>query len=474
MNATENARNLEDELWATLSNLRRLAYTPVELAFLLVALLALRKGLSDANSGKDASMKFADLASAVDVGWALESVLKSNTISELRDDLRWLFGPPGSDDWRPLSLAVHAVASIPSDLVMDPSAGTAALTFLARLAGKELGTILPGPSIQRLMVELADPPQDGRVVDPCCGMGSILVAAGEWGRERGRPLGAIDGSDRQVRSAAVARIALFLAELPGHVESADVLVSPGTRTSGPYDVVLSAPPMSVPSPPHLYIEASQRFRYGAPARFADWLYVQHALSLLSERGVAVILLAHGPLFRSGAEADVRRGLVDADMIESVIALPSGLLAGTNLPCALVVLRRSPSQAQRGSIMIVDVKNVPRAERQPDLPNDISSAVVHAVRKRADAVAGRVRVRTLPKALLAETGYSLLPSRYFQTAPESDVRALSEIAGDLEAARVAEAAGTEHLAKTLEELVAATQPTSAPSVRETASKMGGGL
>jgi type I restriction enzyme M protein len=462
MKSMESVTRLEFDLWAISSNLRGFGGMG-DFASRLVALLALRKLLDQQNRDPAATMTFADLTSSADPARTLERALhprlRSRTTDRVYEDLRWLLDPIRTEDRNALSVAAHGIASLPSDVVTGPDTGPAALRFLTRIAGKDADGISPAPSVARLMVELAAPADGGRVADPHCRWGSMLVAAGEWARQRGTAFASLDGSDPSPRTAALARIVLFLADLSSDVEVANVVLSPGTRTAGTYDAVFSVPPIGLRAPPHLHIEASERFRYGAPTRAADWLFVQHALSLLSDRGVAVVLLSRGPLFRSGAEAEVRRGLVEADMIESIVELPSGLLAGTSLPCALLVLRRGRSPERRGTIVMVQVEERERRERLTDLTADVVSTIGRLVRDPAQAKG--VRSRSVNKAVLAENDYSLLPSRYFEGPPASQMRDLSEISGELKAARSLESAAATHLAEALDALVGATRKAGSP-------------
>jgi hypothetical protein len=138
----------------------------------------------------------------------------------------------------------------------------------------------------------------------------------------------------------------MLAGVRADIKATNVLVSAPEQQTGPYDAVHSMPPMGSHPPPQLHIEGSGRFGFGAPSRNADWLCAQHALPILAPEGVAVLLVARGPLLRAGSEGDVRRGLIDANFVDAVGGLPPGMVS-TAIPAALLVLRRTRALARRG-------------------------------------------------------------------------------------------------------------------------------
>lgn len=451
--------DLETRLFGIMSGLRGLGGIE-ETWQSLLALLALRK-LLDATP--TVGETFADLTQALDVELALKQALhahahQGSAPEGLLENIDTLLTPTRSLDRRALTAAVQGVATIPADLLDSRSVARIVPTLVSQGLGKrgELGP--PALGVTSLMLELAKPPAGARCADPFCRAGLLLLAAGEWARARRAPVAALDGSDVNQGAVAVARVILFLSDLPNDIDATNVLLSPGKRAQGSYDAVLTAPPFGIPSPPQLHIEGSGRFRFGVPARAADWLFAQHALSLLSENGVAVVLMSRGALFRSGGEESVRRGLVEADQIEAVISLPGGLLPNTNIPCALVVFRRVRAADSRGMITMVDVEEPSKVARRTDLSGDLIASVLAATRGDSP-VGGGVHGRRVEKRVLAENDYTLLPSRYFESTPAAATRDLGEIASDLQSARALEGDATRRVAEALSALVASTRSSS---------------
>ena len=448
--------DLERRLFAIADELRGLG-SAAETAQIILALIALRKVLKVVDAGDAGTL--ADLAHALDLRLALENSLdrlraNKSDVAMVVDAIDTLLS--GSNiDRRALAPAIQGVAGLPDELLDPSSLARAATALVAQAAVRkgELGSCAPG--LTKLMVDLVAPPSGARCADPFCRAGLLLLSTGLRARERGAPVAALGGTDPNRVAAAMAKCTLFVADLPNDIDVANVLLSPGKQSLARYDAVLTAPPFGLPSPPHLHIEGSERFRFGVPARAADWLFAQHALALLSDDGVAVVLMSRGPLFRTGGEEEVRRRLLEADRIDCVIGLPAGLLTGTNIPCALIVLRAARPKERRGRVRLVEVEELARAARRSDLTDELIASVLTAT-KGSDRVDAGVRVRDVPVEELATNDYSLLPSRYFEPTPVDELRDLDVIAAELRQALDAERAATGHVATSLAALAEATR------------------
>jgi type I restriction enzyme M protein len=357
-------------------------------------------------------------------------------------------------DQRALALAVRAVAALPRDLITGAELAVDAQNVLVRSSGKSGDLAIAGASVMRLMSALGNVGPGIRICDPSCGTGSVLLAARQFAT--GDMI--LHGSDPNRRAAALARVILLLAGVQADIDAANVLVSPPARLRGPYDAVLSIPPFNSHPPHHLHIEGSERFRFGAPSRNADWLYAQHALSILAPDGAAVLLMTHGALFRGGSEGYVRRGLVEAEFVDAVVALPPGMVSNTAIPTALLLLRRTRAPAHRGKVLFVDVPlDALPGDRRGDLSPAMVETLADLVRKYGP-IELPVRARAVTREELADSDYSLIPSRYLEPLATSERRTLHEIQADLRTAVAKEATLNSQLRDALAQLVNVTSGT----------------
>ena len=266
--------------------------------------------------------------------------------------------------------------------------------------------------IADLMVDLAAPQARDRIHDPCCGSGGLLAAALAWLGEcrKGSVPTSLSGQEATAEIAALAQLRLYL--LGGR----DVRVRPGDTLRHPlfvenqqlekFDVVLCNPPVGqrrefAPSDPY------GRFKHGQPGRTStDIAFLQHATACLNENGRAVMLIPHGPLFRGGADAKIRSGMVKEDLIDMVIGLPTGVLPGVSMEVAVVVCRCRKPDDRRGHVLFVDASDQSVAFRNADV-RDIVHRLIGYEREEYDPKVARLA----PHSEIEANGFSLQPRRY---------------------------------------------------------------
>lgn len=163
-----------------------------------------------------------------------------------------------------------------------------------------------------------------RVLDPACGMGSLLAASGRrWSGQAPPPVLAGVDNDAAVARLTRARLALEFPDCERHVESADTLRDARLSHASRADVVLSYPPSNERSWGHSELATDPRWVYGLPPRTEPELaWVQHCLSVLEPGGVAVLILPPGVASRRAGRR-IRAGLVRTGAVRAVVALPPG-------------------------------------------------------------------------------------------------------------------------------------------------------
>jgi type I restriction enzyme M protein len=261
-------------------------------------------------------------------------------------------------------------------------------------------------------------PRRGRIYDPAAGAGTLLAMASRSGATRGRL--ELFGQDINAQALRIARLLFGTSDAHVELELGDTLIDDRfPRLEA--DVILAQPPLNLRIPYRDALSFDPRWSWGVPTGTADWLWVQHAHGHLAERGVAVVVLAPGILFRAEDET-IRRRMLEDRALEAVVQLPTGMVPGTSLATAALVLRRG-ARANRDRVLFVDLaRSAARARgelaRLPD--GDLRRlGATFAEWREGTQVARPGTAGSVPVAELLETGANLLPSRYIDAQATTD-------------------------------------------------------
>lgn len=353
-------------------------------------------------------------------------------------------GPPAQRDraLRGLLAALDALPLGNASLAEPDILGRAYEYLIARFAddaGRKGGEFYTPRTVVQLLVALLDPREAMRVCDPTCGSGGMLVEVAAHLRATGVDPARVTlhGQEKNAATWAICRMNLLLHGLAAaRVEQGDTIRAPKLlRGNGleRYDRVIANPPFSLSDWGREAAAGDRwgRFRYGLPPRGrGDLAFVQHMLATLDAGGAAAVVLPQGALFRGGAEAAVRRGMLGDDLVDAVIALPHNLFHGTPIPAAVLLLRRDRPTARAGRVRFVDASTLHGAGvRQNHLrPNDIAR-IVEAVRGEADLPG---LARSVPVVEVARGDASLAAGRWVGVAPASTRDELATALASLEA------------------------------------------
>ena len=232
-------------------------------------------------------------------------------------------------------------------------------------AGKKGGEFYTPRSVVRLIVELLEPGEGMRICDPTAGSGGMLIYTAQYVKEQGgdeRNL-VLHGQERNLGTLAIGKLNLLLHDLrAARLEPGDVIAEPrlvdGSGRLLSYDRVIANPPFSLKNWGHDYAPSDEhhRFdRYGAipPRTKGDLAFLLHMLGVTNSEGMVGVVMPHGILFRGGAEGKIRRGIVEADLFETIIGLAPNLFFGASIPVAICVLNKHKPAERRGKVLFVD-------------------------------------------------------------------------------------------------------------------------
>jgi type I restriction enzyme M protein len=233
-------------------------------------------------------------------------------------------------------------------------------------------------TVVHLMTEMLEPRPGESIYDPTCGSGGMLLSCithlrrlkKEWRNVR------LYGQERNLMTSSIARMNCFLHGIEDfRIERGDTLAEP-KFVSGDhlqrFDVVLANPPYSIKQWNRDAFSADPwgRNLYGVPpqgrADYAFWQHIQ--CSLNPKTGRSAILFPHGVLFRQ-EEAEMRRKLIEADVIECVLGLGPNLFYNSPMEACVVVCRAAKPKARRGKILFINAVNEVTRERAQSFLTD---------------------------------------------------------------------------------------------------------
>jgi type I restriction enzyme M protein len=246
--------------------------------------------------------------------------------------------------------------------------------FLGQFAlaeGKKGGQYFTPKSIVSLIVEMIEPYQ-GRVYDPAMGSGGFFVQSERFIEEHGGTIGDImvfgQESNPTTWRLAAMNMAIRGIDFDFGKEPADTF----TRDQHPdlrADFVMANPPFNIKEWWDGKLEGDARWKYGTPPQGnANFAWVQHMLHHLAPNGSMALLLANGSMSSNqGGEGDIRRALIEADLVECMVALPSQLFTNTAIPACIWFLTKNKTcrsrpgttalRDRRGETLFIDARKL---------------------------------------------------------------------------------------------------------------------
>lgn len=236
--------------------------------------------------------------------------------------------------------------------------------FLGEFAseeGKKGGQFYTPRSIVQLLVEMIEP-YHGRVYDPCCGSGGMFVMSEKFvEKHRGRLDDiSIFGQESNETTYRLCRMNLAIRGIDG---SNIRWNNEGSFLNDAHkdlkaDFILANPPFNDSDWSGELMKDDARWQYGIPpAGNANYAWIQHFIFRLAPEGVAGFVLSKGSLTTgSNNEGKIRKRLIEADLIDCIVNLPTKLFYNTQIPACLWFIRRNKQQ-RKGEILFIDARNL---------------------------------------------------------------------------------------------------------------------
>lgn len=309
------------------------------------------------------------------------------------------------------------------------------MAMYASNAGKSGGEYYTPQEVSELLAEITTvgKKEVNKVYDPCCGSGSLLLKfAKVLGKENVRQ--GFYGQEINLTTYNLCRINMFLHDVNYNnfdIAHGDTLTDPKHWDDEPFDAIVSNPPYSIKwdGDANPIMINDPRFSPAgvlAPKSKADLAFTMHMLSWLSTSGTAAIVEFPGVLYRGGAEAKIRKYLIDNNYVDTVIQLPPDLFFGTTIATCILILKKSKKENK--TLFIDASKEFVRGGNKNKLSEENRKKILKAFIDRKD---DEYFAKVVNNKTIAENDYNISVSSYVVAEDTREVVDIKELNKEIE-------------------------------------------
>lgn len=299
--------------------------------------------------------------------------------------------------------------------------------FLGQFAKNELqkgGEFYTPACLVRTMVECIEPYQ-GRVYDPACGSGGMFIQSLKFVQEHQGNINNISiyGQEKNPTTWRLAKMNLAIRSLNGDLGkyAADTFTE-DLHKDLKADFILANPPFNLEWDVDK-VSKDPRWRYGlAPKNNANYAWLQHMISKLSQNGKMACILANGSLSAGGQEGEIRKKLLENDLVDCIISMPSNLFYTVTVPCSIWIINRN--KKQKGYTLFINANNMGTmvTRKLRELSQDEILSIAETYHNYQSDTNYEDKIGYCKKASLEEiesNDYVLTPGRYVGTEEVED-------------------------------------------------------
>lgn len=300
-------------------------------------------------------------------------------------------------------------------------------------AGKKGGEFYTPSEVVWLLVSLLKPTAGMRIYDPTAGSGGMLIQTRNYLIEHGEnPQNlSLYGQEMNLNTWAISKMNMFLhGVFNADIRKGDTLGDPQHTSGGElmsFDRVIANPPFSLKKWGKEAADADPygRYAYGTPPKDSgDLAFIQHMIASLNAKGKMGVVVPHGVLFRGSSEKEIRKGILEDDLLEAVIGLPSSLFYGTGIPAALLIINKDKPDERKGKVLFI---NGELEYQEGKNQNKLRDSDIQHIMDVYDAYGNERRYsKVVDMDEIRENDYNLNIRRYADTSPppeQFDVKAI---------------------------------------------------
>jgi len=306
--------------------------------------------------------------------------------------------------------------------------------FIGRFAqqeGKGGGEFYTPRCIVKLLVEMLEPYR-GRIFDPACGSGGMFVQSLKFIQAHGGKSGdvSIFGQESIDTTWRICKMNLAIRSIAGNIQLGNSYWDDKFKDLRA-DFVITNPPFDDTEWGAERVVGDVRLKYGMPGQYANYMWIQHFIYHLAPNGFAGFVMANGALSVGGQDGEIRRKIIEDDLVDCIIALPVQLFYTTGIPACLWFVTKNKTQKghrdRRGETLFIDARKLFRKvdRTHNELTDEHIKTIAdtyHAYRGEAGMpeytdISGFCKVATIDE--IKENGYVLTPGRYVGTEEIED-------------------------------------------------------
>ena len=299
------------------------------------------------------------------------------------------------------------------------------LAKFAEQEGKLAGEFYTPSCVVRTLVEILQP-YHGRVYDPCCGSGGMFVQSAKFIENHSGNINDISvyGQDSNPTTWKLAQMNLAIRGIDADLGqyNADTFFNdchPTLRA----DFIMANPPFNLSDWGADKLQDDVRWKYGIPpASNANFAWLQHMIYHLAPNGRIGMVLANGSLSsQSGGEGEIRKNIINADLVDCIIAMPAQLFYTTQIPVSLWFLSRN--KKQKNKTLFIDARKMGTmvTRKLRELTDEDIQKLADTYKKYIDGTLEDVKGFCTVKDTkdIAEQDYILTPGRYVGIEEQED-------------------------------------------------------
>ena len=335
----------------------------------------------------------------------------------------------------------------PSQLEGVDEIGNAYMYMLEKFAsdaGKKGGEFYTPEQVSEILARLVEPKENDRIYDGACGSGSLLIKAfNQVPNQKAQ----IYGQERNFQTWGLCRMNMYIHGIDDAViYKGDTISNPQNIENGnlmQFQCIVANPPFSLDKWANGYaadsndqnfkmskeLDPYHRFDWGVPPKSkGDYAFILHMLHCLDgNNGRMAIIMPHGVLFRGASEGEIRKKLIELNLLDAVIGLPANLFYGTSIPACILVFKKGRTNKD---VLFIDAsKEYEQGKNQNKLREEDINKIIETYKARdPKGVDKYSHLATIDE--IKENDYNLNIPRYVDTFEEEAPIDIHEVMADI--------------------------------------------